>query len=227
MCHVAVITVTSLGDVTADDGLPLREAVDQAASGDTIIFDATLAGGRMELTQGRIGIEKNLTIDGDILGADRRADITLDANGVDQIFAVLGVSSLTLNALVLTGGSVGGGGGGALGHGLPLRDLVVTGDHGMVLDGRLVNASALVDGAGIRWVLARALPVRITWYHVETETHPVILAEGAPAKIFIGFRGRRAFDNFDEYFALYGAKRIIREMPLPRILARRLLARGA
>ncbi|MCR9272669.1 MULTISPECIES: Hint domain-containing protein [Mameliella] len=503
---MAVITVTSLGDVTADDGLTtLREAVEQAASGDTVVFDAALAGGRVELTQGRIGIEKDLTIDGDVLGADRRADITLDANGVDQIFAVRGVSSLTLNALVLTGGSVGGGGAvyiagdatliveactftgnaapngpggaiwnngtltitdstfaynhafgkggavfsqgvmtatnttftnntviagypgegggisasgnastqltlidctvtdnvaagtgatgggifqqfgsmaltntivsgntadigpnvtgdftdnggnvidvdralifgtntlaynggpvatvalvdgatnpaldvgvsaladargkplydvpgvgndgsafadagayevqcfaggtriavpggtlpvaelrtgdivdtadgipvpvlwigrqsgppralqavrigaGALGRGLPLRDLVVTGDHGLVLDGTVVNAAALVDGAGIRWIPARDLPARMTWYHVETEAHSVILAEGAPAETFIDFRGRRAFDNFDEYLALYGAERIIREMPLPRISARRLRAQG-
>ena len=35
---------------------------------------------------------------------------------------------------------------GALGDGLPHSDLIVTADHGMVLDGLVINASALVNG---------------------------------------------------------------------------------
>lgn len=115
---------------------------------------------------------------------------------------------------------------GALGDGLPQNDLTVTGDHGMILDGHVINASALVNGGDIDWVAFSDLPEQFTVYHVETEDHDVILANGAPAETFIDYPGRRAFDNFGEYLDLYGCERIIPEMPLPRVSSARHLPVG-
>jgi len=115
---------------------------------------------------------------------------------------------------------------GALGGGLPHSDLMVTGDHGMILDGMVINASALINGTTIDWVPLADLPKRFTVYHVETEAHDAILANGAVAETFIDYRDRRAFDNFGEYLDLYGVERIIRELPLPRISAQRHLPAG-
>lgn len=112
---------------------------------------------------------------------------------------------------------------GALGDGLPHADLTVTADHGMVLNGHVINASALVNGSTIDWVPASELPEGFTVYHVETEGHEVILANGAPAETFIDYIGRKAFDNYQEYLELYGAERIIPEMHRPRISTHRLL----
>ncbi|WP_323764320.1 Hint domain-containing protein [Marinovum sp.] len=112
---------------------------------------------------------------------------------------------------------------GALGDGVPHSDLTVTADHGMVIDGLLINAAALVNGTSIDWVPMADLPDSFTVYHVETEAHDVILAEGAPAETFIDYIGRQAFDNAAEYLALYGAERIIFEMQTPRISSARLL----
>ncbi|ASP22312.1 Hint domain protein [Antarctobacter heliothermus] len=112
---------------------------------------------------------------------------------------------------------------GALGGNLPYSDLTVTADHGMILDGLVINASALVDGDGIDFVPLAEMPDSFTVYHIETESHDVILANGAPSETFIDYRGRRAFDNFDEYLDLYGAERIIPEMHRPRISSARLL----
>ncbi|CAN0131733.1 unnamed protein product, partial [Chrysoparadoxa australica] len=112
---------------------------------------------------------------------------------------------------------------GALGDGLPHSDLTVTADHGMILDGLVINASALVNGSTIDFVPLAELPDSFTVYHIETETHDVILANGAPSETFIDYRDRRAFDNFDEYLDLYGAERIIPEMHRPRISSARLL----
>ncbi|TNF23182.1 MAG: Hint domain-containing protein [Rhodobacteraceae bacterium] len=112
---------------------------------------------------------------------------------------------------------------GALGAGVPHSDLTVTADHGMVIDGLVINASALVNGHSIDWAPMAELPGSVTYYHVETEDHDVILANGAPAETFIDYAGRKAFDNHAEYLALYGAERIIREMPIPRISAARLV----
>ncbi|TNF23171.1 MAG: Hint domain-containing protein [Rhodobacteraceae bacterium] len=112
---------------------------------------------------------------------------------------------------------------GALGGGLPHSDLTVTADHGMVIDGLVINASALVNGESIVFVPRADLANAVTYYHVETEDHDVILANGAPAETFIDYLDRRAFDNYREYLDLYGAERIIREMDRPRVSAARLV----
>jgi hypothetical protein len=112
---------------------------------------------------------------------------------------------------------------GALGDGLPHYDLTVTADHGMILDGLVINAGALVNGSTITLVPLAELPARVTYYHVETEDHDVILANGAAAETFIDYAGRAAFDNHAEYLALYGAEPMIAELPLPRISAARQL----
>jgi len=112
---------------------------------------------------------------------------------------------------------------GALGPGLPHSDLTVTSDHGMILDGLVINASALVNGTTITWVPLAELPAIVTYYHVETEDHDIILANGAAAETFIDVAGRAGFDNYAEYLDLFGVERIVPEMPQPRIAAQRLL----
>lgn len=111
----------------------------------------------------------------------------------------------------------------ALGQGLPLRDLDLSADHAVQTGGYLVNAGALVNGASIRFLDADELPASFVYYHVETADHDVILAEGLPAETFVDYVGRRAFDNYAEYLAIYGAERVIRERPGPRISAARQL----
>jgi len=111
----------------------------------------------------------------------------------------------------------------ALGQGVPHSDLTVTADHGLVLDGLVINASALVNGDSIRFVPASDLPGRLTVYHVETEGHEVILTNGLPAETFVDMAGRKGFENYAEYLALYGVERIIPEMTRHRITSQRLL----
>ena len=109
---------------------------------------------------------------------------------------------------------------GALGN---HTDLYVSADHGMIVDGLVINASALVNGTTIRFVPATEMPQEFTYYHVETEAHDVILANGTPVETFIDYVGRQAFDNYGEYLESYGVERIIPEMPHPRISTARLL----
>ena len=102
-------------------------------------------------------------------------------------------------------------------------DLYVTADHGMVLGGYVVNASALVNRETIDYVSLDDTPDSLTVYHVETEAHDVVLANGAPSETFVDGTGRAMFDNYAEYLALYGVERIIPEMTRPRITTQRLL----
>jgi hypothetical protein len=112
---------------------------------------------------------------------------------------------------------------GALGDGLPHTDLVLTADHALIIDGLAINAGALVNGTTIMLDPLAALPDRVTYYHVETEEHDVILANGAPAETFVDYVDRQVFDNHAEYVKLYGEERIITEMSLTRISTARLL----
>ena len=112
---------------------------------------------------------------------------------------------------------------GALGEGLPHSDLYLTADHGMILDDMVVNAGAMVNGDTIRFVPLSEMPSEFTYYHVETEHHDEILANGAASETFIDYVGRKGFDNYLEYLDLYGADRIIPEMKRLRVSAKRLL----
>lgn len=112
---------------------------------------------------------------------------------------------------------------GALGQGLPHSDLTVTTDHALLVDGVLCHAGALVNGTTITRVPLAEMGERFTVYHVETEAHEIILANGAPVETFIDNVSRRAFDNFAEFQALYGDVPAMTQQPLPRVQSRRQL----
>lgn len=110
---------------------------------------------------------------------------------------------------------------GALGPGLPHADLTVTADHGMLVGGVICHAGALVNGGTITRVPLAEMGKSYTVYHVETENHEIILANGAPAETFIDNAGRRAFDNYAEFEALYGEVPEMQELPYPRAMSAR------
>ena len=111
---------------------------------------------------------------------------------------------------------------GALGDGLPRRELRVTADHALLLDGVLVQAGALVNGTTIRRLSAAELGETFTVFHVECARHEVILAEGAAAESFMDTVTRARFDNFADWQATHGEEPgVMEELPHPRALSAR------
>jgi len=83
---------------------------------------------------------------------------------------------------------------GALGESTPHRDLLVSGDHCLYFDGALVPARLLVNGSSI--VVERGMS-EVHYYHVELESHDVLLAQGAAAESWLDTGNRLWFENGD------------------------------
>jgi len=91
----------------------------------------------------------------------------------------------------------------AFAHGVPHRDLYLSREHLLFLNGVLIPAGNLINGTTVRAVAPEADVVH--YLHVELDGHDVLLAEGAPCDSLLATaESRMRFDNYDEYVALYG-----------------------
>lgn len=79
----------------------------------------------------------------------------------------------------------------AFGPGLPSRPLALSPDHALYLEDVLIPVKHLMDGDAVR---QHAVP-RVTYYHVELDSHDIILAEGLPAESYLETGQRGAFAN--------------------------------
>lgn len=104
---------------------------------------------------------------------------------------------------------------GALGPGTPRRDLFVSPGHAFLIDGVLVTARLLVNGTSI--VSVRPDAATIEYFNIELDEHDVIFAEGAPAETYFDCGNRESFDNFAEFYRLYGETPIRPDWAAPHI----------
>jgi hypothetical protein len=89
---------------------------------------------------------------------------------------------------------------GALDENVPRRDLWISPHHAMYLDGVLIEAKDLINGVSI--IQAERVE-KVEYFHIELETHDVIIAEGALSETFLDDDSRGMFHNAHEYRALY------------------------
>jgi len=91
---------------------------------------------------------------------------------------------------------------GALDDNVPRRDLWISPNHAIYLDGVLIEAKDLVNGVSI--VQAERAD-KVEYVHIELESHDVLIAEGVLAESFIDDDSRFMFHNAREYRVLYPA----------------------
>jgi hypothetical protein len=80
---------------------------------------------------------------------------------------------------------------GAFAASMPHRDLMLSPDHAVFIDGVLIPIRHLVNG---RTIVQQQVD-KVTYYHVELPSHEVILAEGLPCESYLDTGNRGAFAN--------------------------------
>ena len=107
---------------------------------------------------------------------------------------------------------------GALADNVPRRDLWISPNHAMFfednLGGVLIEANDLVNGVSI--VQAERVD-EVEYFHIELDTHDVLIAEGALSERFIDDDSRGMFHNAHEYRTLYPAVATITRYCAPRL----------
>jgi hypothetical protein len=99
---LSMVTVMTNADSGAGS---LRAAIAAAHSGDTIVFDHSLANETITLSSGPLAVSSNLTIHG--LGAN---DLAISGNHASQLFTLSGKAQVAISNLTLTSGKSSQGG---------------------------------------------------------------------------------------------------------------------
>ena len=81
---------------------------------------------------------------------------------------------------------------GAIAPGMPARDLRVSPDHAMEVDGHLIPAKHLVNGVSI---IQETWCRRVRYFHLELEAHGLLLSEGTWSESYLDDGNRHAFNN--------------------------------
>jgi hypothetical protein len=89
---------------------------------------------------------------------------------------------------------------GALADNVPLRDLWISPNHAMYLSGVLIEAKDLINGVSI---VQEHTVDTLEYFHIELDSHDVIIAEGALSESFVDDDNRGMFHNAHEYETLF------------------------
>lgn len=92
---------------------------------------------------------------------------------------------------------------GSLGANIPRKDLLVSDCHGICVDGKIVNASFLVNQINIYKDDDGNYPFQVDYFHLEFEDEVMVMANGAQACSYVNAGNRRDFDNYAEFISRF------------------------
>ena len=194
------------GDGTADD-LAVTNAVDDNVS---VLIECFLTGTHVLTQRGEIAVE-NLQIGDLVHTADGKLE-SIKWIGKQTIQPSQVKNPLRGNPVLVKAG--------ALGNSLPTKDLYLSPNHSLFVDGLLINAGALVNDISI----IQIEPTDTFVYHsIELENHALLTVEGTYAESYMPHHEDRInYDNGAEYEELYpyGSNLMLWPMDYPRISSR-------
>jgi hypothetical protein len=88
---------------------------------------------------------------------------------------------------------------GAIADGLPARTLHISPDHALFIDGALIPAKALINGRSI----VQERRDSFTYYHIELDSHDILLAEALPVESYLDTGNRNFFDGSEAVTVLH------------------------
>ena len=92
----------------------------------------------------------------------------------------------------------------ALEDGVPFKDLLITAEHCLLIDGAFVPVRMLVNGRTIRYDKTISA---YEYYHIETEDHAIISADGALSESYLDTGNRQSFRQAGKIHA-FGSRKL-------------------
>ena len=109
----------------------------------------------------------------------------------------------------------------AIAEGVPYKDLLVTAEHCLFFDGKFVPVRMLVNGRSIFYDKSIT---SYDYYHIETEEHSVIVADGMMTESYLDTGNRSAFRQEGKVASIgHGAKSWDKDAAYPLTVARELV----
>jgi hypothetical protein len=156
----------------------------QGTLGTQITMLCFVAGTGIATPSGEVPVE-HLAI-GDMVSTQRGAARPITWIGTGAVLATRGRRSAATPVIVRKG---------ALAHNVPTQDLRITKGHSLYIDHVLIPVEELVNHRSIEWD-DRAQEVKL--FHIELETHDVLIANGAPAESYRDDGNRWLFRNTND-----------------------------
>jgi len=93
----------------------------------------------------------------------------------------------------------------AISDGVPFKDLLITAEHCLFFDGQFVPARMLVNG---RSIFFDKSITSYDYYHIETEDHSVIMADGMLTESYLDTGNRRTFSQKGNVVSIGGSRNL-------------------
>ncbi|WP_346344013.1 Hint domain-containing protein [Gluconobacter cerinus] len=93
----------------------------------------------------------------------------------------------------------------AIADGVPFKDLLVTAEHCLFFDGKFVPVRMLVNGRSIFYDTSIT---SYDYYHIETEDHSVIMADGMLTESYLDTGNRRSFTQKGSVVSIGGSRNL-------------------